>query len=184
MKTLCLRCFYDLKPQYFRFTIDGIRGFAIYPYEQEFQSLLYLYKGRGDIELSSVFLDRIRFLLKVRYQGYTLVYVPSHPSHIQKRGFDHVPLIFLGIGKRICCPIIKTEDVKQSDQNKKDRRKIGRYLRLVGGNDLKGKKLLLVDDVCTTGSSLRSCVRLLKKLRPKKISILVLAKVFIRGKSP
>lgn len=145
--------------------------------------MLYLYKGCGDIELSSVFLDRIRFLLKARYRGYTLVYVPSHSSHIEKRGFDHVPLIFLGIGKRICCPIIKTDNVKQSDQNKNDRRKIGRYLKLVGGNDLRGQKILLVDDVCTTGSSLRSCIRLLRKLQPKKISILVLAKVFIRDKA-
>ena len=37
-------------------------------------------------------------------------------------------------------------------------------------------KVLLVDDILTTGSTLFSCLQLIKKLHPKKIQILVVAK--------
>jgi ComF family protein len=41
---------------------------------------------------------------------------------------------------------------------------------------LKGKKLLLVDDVCTTGSTLFECAGQLRALRPKSITAIVLAR--------
>ena len=175
--SLCLRCFRELKPSFFRWKIGSIQATAIYPYEQEFQTHLYLYKGCGDIELAPTFLCRVRFLLQLRYFNYHLVYVPSHPNHIEKRGFDHVPLIFKGIGKSVNCPIEKTKDVKQADLSKQQRKNIGQYMRLTGGKSLMGKRILLVDDVYTTGSSIKSCIRLLKRLKPKSISVLVLAKV-------
>ena len=44
------------------------------------------------------------------------------------------------------------------------------------------KPVLLVDDVCTTGSTLKACIRLLKQHGVKKIQVLVMSKVIQRGK--
>jgi len=41
---------------------------------------------------------------------------------------------------------------------------------------LKGKNVLLVDDVFTTGATVRECVRELKKAGAKKIGVLVVAR--------
>ena len=41
--------------------------------------------------------------------------------------------------------------------------------------DVKGKKLLLVDDVMTSGNTIKTCIQLLETLQPKKIDYFVLA---------
>ncbi len=178
-KTVCLRCFHSLKPTYYRWRVSGVRAMAIYPYSQEFKSLLYRYKGCGDIELDSVFLERVLPLLRCVFKSYWLVPVPSHPRRIAERGFDHVPRIFNGMGKGIIHALTKVDDVKQSDRSKTDRRLIGKSLSLMPKTNLRGKRILLVDDVFTTGSSVRACLALLRKAGARTIRVLVLSKVIL-----
>ena len=176
-KSICLRCFLNLKPTFFHWKENGIFHLAIYPYLQAYQSLLYTYKGCGDIELSTCFLERLNPILRTRFHGYRIVYAPSHTSRVLERGFDHVPLLFAGLKLPILHAFVKTEDVKQSSQSKGERRKVGKYIRLVDEKGIRGQKILLVDDVYTTGSTIRACIKLLRKAHPKKIVVLVLAKV-------
>ncbi|MCR5348766.1 MAG: hypothetical protein K6E59_04085 [Bacilli bacterium] len=154
---------------------------AIYRYSETFRSMLYRYKGCGDIELSDCFLERVRLLIRLRYWGYVIVFAPSYLTHIQKRGFDHVPTMLAKLGNPILDIFEKTDDVKQSSQSKNRRKKIGKYLAIKGNPVLKGKKVLFVDDVYTTGSTTKACLRLMRKLRPRKVSVLVLSKVASHG---
>ena len=176
-KTICLKCFLNLKPTYFHWKENGISFLAIYPYEQAFQSLLYQYKGCGDIELAPCFLERINMFLRLFFRGYRIVYAPSFSSKIEERGFDHVPLLFQGLRLPILNLFQKTHDVKQSSQSKSERKKVGKYIRLTNGEEIRGKKILFVDDVFTTGSTARACIKLLLKHHPKKVAALILAKV-------
>ena len=41
---------------------------------------------------------------------------------------------------------------------------------------IESKKILLIDDIYTTGSTVNECCRILKKANPKKIGVVVLAK--------
>lgn len=175
---LCSRCYEELGPKFMHWEWAGVPCLAVYPYLQAFQSMLYLYKGCGDIELAPAFLARAKPLLKLRYFGYVLVGVPSHEEKIYARGFDHIPLIFKGIGKGFCPALLKTKNVKQSDMSKKQRKKIGQALAATPlAKTLKGKKVLLVDDVFTTGSTIKACVGILRRFSPKCIRVLVLSKV-------
>ncbi len=167
----------DLKPTYFSWKENGITHLAIYPYEQAYQSLLYQYKGCGDIELAPCFLERLAPFLRLRFHGYRIVYAPSHPAKVLERGFDHVPLLFESLHLPILHAFAKTLDIKQSSQSKSERKKVGKYLQLADGKGIAGQKILLVDDVFTTGSTVRACIKLLRKRHPKKIAVLVLAKV-------
>lgn len=176
-KTICLRCFKSLHPCRKRTRFGKYRITTFYVYNEAFQSLLYLYKGCGDIELSSVFLERLYPLLRVRYFRHVIVPAPSSQKRIDERGFDHIPLIFSKLGKRIELVIHKTADVKQSDLSKKERRNIGKHLALVPNAVLRGERVLFVDDVMTTGSTVKACLRLLESLHPKSIEVLVLARV-------
>ena len=181
-KSICLHCFSSLKPQYLHWKENGVPYTAIYAYEEGYKSLIYLYKGCGDIELCSTFLERLLPYLKWRYRGYIIVPAPSHPEKIAARGFDHVPLMFEGVGKGVKVVFQKTSDIKQSAQSRAQRRHIGEHIAVLSQAKVRGEKVLLVDDVLTTGSTMRACLGFLQHMGPKKIEVLVLARVPLKPK--
>lgn len=71
--------------------------------------------------------------------------------------------------------IHKTEDIKQSDQTFEGRKDIKNYLK-IDNVDLSKKKILIVDDVFTTGSTVTAMIELIKSKNPKKIKVLVMSK--------
>ena len=70
----------------------------------------------------------------------------------------------------------KTGDHKQATSTNSKRHEIANYLKVKDNVTLKGEKVLLVDDVYTTGSTMSACLALVKSLHPKKIKILVMSK--------
>ncbi len=179
---LCHRCYEELDPVFERFEVEGCKALAIYPYHQAFQSLLYQYKGCGDIELAPVFLERVYWYLKIRFFSYVIVPVPSSPGHDEARGFNQVIEACRPLGLPILPSIKKPFESKQSDLSKKERENVGNLLRFDKRYPVAGKRILLVDDVFTTGSTCRACIRILKAKGAKKIAVILLSKVPPSGK--
>ncbi len=173
---ICSSCYRKFHPVYEEFTLLGCSGLAIYKYDDGIRSLIYQFKGCYDYELSSVFLDRSLLYLKNKYKGYVLVPAPSTKESDEKRGFNHVIEIFKHLDKPIYRVIEKTDNVKQSDLSKVERRNISEHLRINNRYLLTKKKVLIVDDVKTTGSTLKAMIKLIKECRPRKIKILVLSR--------
>ena len=117
-------------------------------------------------------LDYLRF----RYRGYVMVPAPSSKSHDEKRGFNQVVEMAKPLGLPLFDVLEKTADVKQSDLTAEERKEVWKVIALKRKGMLKDKKVLLLDDVFTTGSTIRACLKLIKKERPKKIAVLVMAK--------
>ena len=149
---------------------------AIYPYNEKVRSLLFQFKGCFDYELKDIFLAYQKTMLKIRFRGYVVAPSPSSKAHDEARGFNHVYEIFACLGLPMLKLFEKTTDRKQTELNYFERQKVGEWIRYVGPKSLKGEKILLVDDVFTTGSTMKACLNLLKKHHPKKIRILVMAK--------
>ena len=72
--------------------------------------------------------------------------------------------------------LTKNARMKQSSLSKKDREKISSVMVYKNKIDLSNKKVLIVDDVYTTGNSFRACLALVRKLHPKVIKACFLAK--------
>jgi len=49
--------------------------------------------------------------------------------------------------------------------------------RVVNEGKIKGKKVVLVDDVFTTGTTVSECARVLKKAGAEKVDVMTLARV-------
>ncbi len=113
----------------------------------------------------------------MRFFNRIVVPAPSFVGRDEKRGFNQAVSIFETIGLPLKRCLLKTEDRKQADLSAKERSKIGEVIELVPNTKLTGKRLLLVDDVMTTGSTIKACIDLLKRLKPRSIEVLVLARV-------
>lgn len=174
--SLCFKCFERVVPTFKSFKIDGIKAIAIYEYDDELKSLIFQYKGCYDYELRECFLERYKNELRLRFFDYILFPIPSCKEDDQIRGFNHVYEAFKILNLKMDTRIVKTKKIKQSDRTAKERKNIGEFLSLIDKSSLKNKKILLVDDICTTGSTLRACIRLLEPLNPKRIEVLVLCK--------
>lgn len=71
--------------------------------------------------------------------------------------------------------LYKKVDYKQSDQSYTQRAGIRDVIGLRGGAFLKNKKILLLDDVMTSGQTIKTCLDLIEKEKPQKIEILILS---------
>ena len=175
---ICKQCLAEMNPLFHSFKIaQNIKGLAIYKYNSKIREMLYLLKGAYDFEMSKYFLHHFKEYLSIKFHSYTLVFAPSSKEDNEERGFNHVEAIF-GILRLKSLQILhKTQNIKQSNLSKEERKNIGKILE-IDQIDLSNKKILLVDDVYTTGSTIRACIDLLKTRGAKKISVLVMSRRF------
>lgn len=173
---LCASCARTLRPAWRTFELDGIPALALYDYNQTIKEKLYLLKGCGDFELAVAFLDRLKHLLRTMYRRYALIPMPSWHEDDAVRGFNHVEAIFASLKLPLVAILKKTAPHKQAWQPFENRERIKDVLALESPVDLANRRVLLVDDVMTSGATLKAAVGLVRPLRPRSIKILVIAK--------
>ena len=178
---VCQKCQDELDPKFINFKVDGYKALAVYEYNPFIKKLIYLFKGCFDYELKDAFLNLYIKEIKTRFHDYKVIPVPSYIEDDQKRGFNHVVEVFKKLGLELLPIIEKTAHQKQADKNAKQRKQINKYLALKEQIDLSKTKVLLVDDIYTTGSTIRASINMIEKLNPKVIRVLVLAKTSDKG---
>lgn len=174
---VCDKCYESFTPKFKTFKLDGISAMYIYDYDETIKSCLYQLKGCYDYELAPVFLAPFVHELRLKYLDYYMVCAPSSVEDDEHRGFNHVEEIFKVLRLKNLQILAKNQKYKQSDQKRSDRKNIKNIITYKQKMSLANKKILLVDDVFTTGSTLKACLELVKKLKPKKIKILLISKV-------
>ena len=108
--------------------------------------------------------------------------IPPSDKRVIERGFDPVGVLCKSLSKELSVPYKKycikkiRETKKQSslDYEHRLRNMIGAF-GLYDGTDLKGKRILLVDDVMTTGATLEEGAYVLKKGGGKEIYLVTFA---------
>lgn len=165
-----------MEPKFIPFKVLSYPAIAIYDYNPFIKKLIYQYKGCYDFELHQVFLNMYAKELKVRYFDHIVIPIPSYKDEDEERGFNHVMEIVKNLGLSVMDILEKTEQHKQAVSTVKERKTVYKYLGLKQRVDLSKKKVLIVDDVYTTGSTMKSAINLIEKLNPRQIDILVVAK--------
>ena len=173
---ICPQCQRDFEPRFISFKVNGYQALALYEYTAYIKNQVYLYKGCFDYELKDTFMNLYFKELKMRYSGYKIIPIPSFKADDAKRGFNHVVEVFKTMGLEMLPIIEKTAHFKQAEHGAKKRAEIRKYLTINDKIDLSKTKVLLVDDIYTTGSTMKAAINLVEKLNPKQIKILVLAK--------
>ena len=172
---ICDSCYKKFNPAFILHKIAGIKALSIYYYDDDIKNLMYQYKGCFDVELGPLFLEYYLPYLRLYYRGYYIVPIPSYHIDDTIREFNHVEEAFKSLNLPMLKILYKSKQYKQSDQKAKDRHLIKNYLKMSDLGVVKNKKILLVDDIVTTGSTLKAAIELIKGGKPKCIKILTLA---------
>lgn len=116
-----------------------------------------------------------------------IIPVPLHWKRKLKRHYNQSHYIAQGISQSTGIPIFNNvvkrvvNNVSQTQVNKHERKEnVKDIFKTFHPEKIKGKHILLVDDVTTTGSTITSCAQELAKIQGVKISVLTLA---IAGRS-
>jgi len=111
-----------------------------------------------------------------------LVPVPLHPDRKRKRGFNQSSEIAGWMGKRVGLPVVDAlrrvkVTVPQARLSRAERLcNLRGSLALVGGFDPRGKRLVICDDVFTTGATADACARILIREGAKEVVALTVAR--------
>lgn len=142
--------------------LEDINIHILYEYNDFLENLLFQYKEGLDVVLAPVFFHEFIKELKQRYRGYTILMMPSSIEKLQERGFLPLEDMLKELDLPKISPFYKTENRKQSTLSYEDRQLISNIICLKQDVKLPKRKVLLVDDVCTTGATLKAAYHLIK----------------------
>ena len=175
---LCQQFFSQLKLANLTFSILHCSIKILYYYNDFLKTLFFQYKGCYDIELAPIFLNYHLKQLKKEFKDYVIVYPPSNDLEVKKRKFQHIK----ELAKPLCLPIYdvfyKTKDYKQSKMPFRFKKEIFSIIAFKKNKDLENKKILLIDDIFTSGNTIQACILLLQKniSKIKDLKILCICK--------
>ena len=177
---LCMNCRKSLMLKKRKIKVKDMTVESFYVYEDNFRSMILQYKEAHDEALKDVFFHPFKDWLSLKYHGYIMTYVPSSPSKLSQRGFDHIAESIKEIRLEKRCLFEKREDRSQSAKG--DHRLMEDNFRLKE-NIRKEDKILIVDDILTSGASMYGCYKLIKdKCRKVKCLTLAYSKYYLDDK--
>jgi ComF family protein len=167
---------------------SGLRGFdAAYcfgSYEGTLRELIHLYKYGRIRTLSQPLSDLLAAALPLDERFDAVTPVPLHWRRQWHRGFNQSELLARAIAHRRGIPVIRALRRAQPTRtqaglsNTERRRNVAAAFRC--GRDARkiaGQRILLIDDVMTTGATAASCARTLKQGGASRVVLLTVARV-------
>jgi len=159
------------------------RALSPYRYEGVLEQAIRLFKYRSKDALATPLAD-LMLAWADRLPPMDLVMpVPLHPARLRTREFNQSLRLADRIAQRLGLPhsFEHLERIRatrpQTELDRKDRaRNVRRAFAVQGAERLKGCRILLVDDVFTTGATVNDCARALKRAGADSVTILTLAR--------
>ena len=165
--------YFDYHIYFFKY--EGIIRETILKYK--FQDNSYLYKT-----FTNFFIKNKKFCRFL--ENYDIIMpVPISKKRNKERGYNQSTLIATELSKILNLELVinclkKTQNVIEQSKLSKEKREenIKGVYSLINEEKLKNKKILLVDDIFTTGSTVNECCKMLQIVEPSEITVLTIAK--------
>lgn len=144
-------------------------------------ALLHSLKYQANLALVPVLADLLLARIDRNVLPDFIVPMPLHAVRLQERGFNQAIEIARRISKRSGVPLLPAlcrrvrDTASQTGLPWKERKKNIRNAFDCDGN-LNGKRIVIVDDVMTTGATLNELARVLRKCGAAHISVWVIAR--------
>ena len=170
-----------------RFTVARAAGV----YDSTLTAVIHRFKYQARIEMS----EPLGYLLWTTFRQYwkekdidLIVPVPLHRKRLRKGGFNHAQLLikeWCRMVPEIAMPRIAKKNILERSRRTEPQSALGSKQRLVNiknafrvsdESKVTDKRILLVDDVYTTGATANECARVLTKAGAKQVDVLTLAR--------
>ncbi len=198
-QTVCLHCYAQLpetgfsdhfgnpieKIFYGRLPVKEAMAAYYFTKNSVLQQLIHTLKYRNNPELGLQLGRWMGVLLQKsgRFnQIDALIPLPLFPEKERKRGYNQAAVLCEGIAEIINVPVIKDLVARkrftetQTKKGRSDRWKnVDGSFEVLTETQFRGKHLLLVDDVITTGATLEACGYAIKEIEDVELSIAALA---------
>lgn len=139
------------------------RGRAAFEYDSVMRESIGRFKYKNRREYGDFYVQELLHSCGEAVRSWDvdlIVPIPLHKSRKRKRGFNQAELIAKKLGLELGIPIssdtlLRTKNTSpQKELNDQDRKSNLKNAFQVVKNDIKSKKILLIDDIYTTGSTL------------------------------
>mgnify|MGYP000894509493 FL=1 len=147
---------------------------SCFVYNEAMKDFFSQYKFQGDYALYSVFTEILQKELK-GYSDYTLVPIPVSAKKYQTRGFNQVTALLEGTKLPFKEVLEKHDTIAQSSKTREERLQSQQCFK-VKDNVQVPTKVLLIDDIYTTGSTLQLAKEILVEAGVKEIVTFSLAR--------
>ncbi|MDD7738691.1 MAG: ComF family protein [Fusicatenibacter sp.] len=159
-------------------------GFAAYPYRGFMEKSLMRYKYQGRMEYAGFYARSIcigsgQFLRRMKPD--VLIPVPLHPARMRKRGYNQAEILAVKIGRELHLTV-DSKSVKrikntkaQKELGRAERRKNLEHAFCLVPERISYRRILLVDDIYTTGSTIDAIASLLLERGAESVGFLAVA---------
>lgn len=144
---------------------DDLTNRAMFQYNSAMKEFFKNYKFQGDYLLRGVFQESfIKFIKKSVKENELIVPIPVDQSTMNSRGFNQVVGLIEGLQlSELLVNQRKTQVKHQFQRNRQERLQHHNTFEVVQNADVTGRKVLLIDDVYTTGTTIRQAADVLIK---------------------
>ena len=158
---------------------------SVFEYTDDVRDSIVRYKVLSTEGYSKTYSDFLRELFQKSYAGERFDFICSAPPHTKKaksKGTDRLDLLCRALSSKINIPSEKEMLVKVRETQKQTR--LSYVERLTNLKDaisvsrpenVVGKTVLLIDDVCTTRATIMECARALKAAGAKRVCAMTIA---------
>jgi len=147
---------------------------SLFGYNEFLKEVIAKYKYRGDYAIAGAFALYLKQdLAEMEFD--CLIPIPLSVERLKERGFNQAKGLAVLAGYSCQELLMRTHSEKQSKKSRHERIHATQVFQ-VCTEDVRGKQILLVDDIYTTGSTLRQAAKVLRLAGAKEVKSLTLAR--------
>ncbi len=150
--------------------------------------MLQRYKYNRDVTLVRPLAELLRERCPVALSDFDVVMpVPLHVNRLRWRGFNQAHLLVKPLAREVGVPVdpwslerVRPTRPQVELTEAERRRNVAGAFRVTRPERVRGRKILLMDDVYTTGATVDECSRALRRAGAVGIDVLVLARAVLQ----
>lgn len=144
---------------------------SLYTYNEAMREYLHQYKFLQDVALASVFANELRTPLK---GDATIIPIPMHPERRIQRTFSHVEELLKSARIPFTQLLKKTGTEAMGEKSRAERLAMEPLFTMKPGTTIQPGTYILVDDIYTTGTTLRHAATVLKQAGATRVEAVTL----------